>query len=835
MYASKPSTKSNEDIVIKYSTSPPPPSLQTTENASIPKSNNALRVESGSKIAPPVPPKHVKPINFRNQLEQTIQPKSNDTTIEFQNGPHLSTSPKSYTMPVLPEIVIQDLAKQQQHKQQGKKLPPVPPRKPETIHRNITHSSPPRLTNTHENLNGVVTHSLPNQLGEQYPPNHNDKKTVDPHPKRTKIVQEILSTERTYLASLDLIIGSWLIPLRSAIQAKDPIVAEKHMRQLFGNIEELYSVNSDLLLKLEKALESWSETQLIGDIFVEMEPRLKQSYVPFVYGHKKAILTVNKYHKKHDWISFCEKAIKASSSKLELLGLLIQPVQRIPRYKLLLEDLKKHTPEDHPDYQNICEACEKIISIAEEVDGQMNQQESLMKIYQIQKNFISSPKNLLTPDRKFIREGPLIKICRKEPKKRWFFLFNDALVYASVVQLGGDKESKQSFYREKAGHHHYKFHRMIPFDGKVALKDKIPTADIPYAFDIISEGKSFTVVCQTELEKDIWMKDLQIQLAGGRDDCVKVQETGQTNVDDDIGAPVWIPDDNAPKCQMCNKTFTFVIRRHHCRNCGKVICGACSSQKRLLAKLNKGHPVRVCDFCYDYLGLKEGDVIINEETPPDVNKKELAKSKTKGITRLKRKQSIAQELEKPAATELLWRGDRRNRDAVDSHDIFDLSASSSSAFLDKKAPHKQSKFQTLEVTRRTRRSLSSPTLMVGSSEKTELLVDRVSGGAATGSQSRELDDIDDQRLACSSPGSKPRTKHKTRRKKQEGAAKKRTAKKIGKKVKRRGGTVIESVRGSSSQKEFAQSDASVFTSRTKPSDDLFVYRKKMKHNSYSTP
>jgi len=27
------------------------------------------------------------------------------------------------------------------------------------------------------------------------------------------------------------------------------------------------------------------------------------------------------------------------------------PVQRIPRYKLLLTELLKHTPEDHPDYE----------------------------------------------------------------------------------------------------------------------------------------------------------------------------------------------------------------------------------------------------------------------------------------------------------------------------------------------------------------------------------------------------------------------------------------------------------------------------------------------------
>ena len=37
----------------------------------------------------------------------------------------------------------------------------------------------------------------------------------------------------------------------------------------------------------------------------------------------------------------------------------------------------------------------------------------------------------------YIRDGPLMKVCRKSLKQRWFFLFNDLLVYASVFKEGG--------------------------------------------------------------------------------------------------------------------------------------------------------------------------------------------------------------------------------------------------------------------------------------------------------------------------------------------------------------------------------------------------------------
>ena len=39
--------------------------------------------------------------------------------------------------------------------------------------------------------------------------------------------------------------------------------------------------------------------------------------------------------------------MKPECANLDLMGYLITPVQRLPRYKLLLEDLLRNTPEDH--------------------------------------------------------------------------------------------------------------------------------------------------------------------------------------------------------------------------------------------------------------------------------------------------------------------------------------------------------------------------------------------------------------------------------------------------------------------------------------------------------
>ena len=47
------------------------------------------------------------------------------------------------------------------------------------------------------------------------------------------------------------------------------------------------------------------------------------------------------------------KRISKTIKAVSLENLLIQPVQRIPRYILLLTDLLKKTDLSHPDYENI--------------------------------------------------------------------------------------------------------------------------------------------------------------------------------------------------------------------------------------------------------------------------------------------------------------------------------------------------------------------------------------------------------------------------------------------------------------------------------------------------
>eukprot|EP00823_Brevimastigomonas_motovehiculus_P009275 TRINITY_DN8942_c0_g1_i1.p1 TRINITY_DN8942_c0_g1~~TRINITY_DN8942_c0_g1_i1.p1 ORF type:complete len:646 (+),score=156.25 TRINITY_DN8942_c0_g1_i1:101-2038(+) len=69
-----------------------------------------------------------------------------------------------------------------------------------------------------------------------------------------------------------------------------------------------------------------------------------------------------------------------------------------------------------------------------------------------------------------------------------------------------------------------------------------------------------------------------------------------------LTARAWVEDSEAKECMSCKAAFTLMNRKHHCRNCGGIFCGTCSSKKTAILKYGITDQVRVCEKCYSKLG-----------------------------------------------------------------------------------------------------------------------------------------------------------------------------------------------------------------------------------------
>lgn len=72
----------------------------------------------------------------------------------------------------------------------------------------------------------------------------------------------------------------------------------------------------------------------------------------------------------------------------------------------------------------------------------VNSEANTRRIATVESCFGNSGQPLEVPGRVLVGEGVLVKMCRKKPKTRQFFLFNDILVYGNII-INKKKYNKQ--------------------------------------------------------------------------------------------------------------------------------------------------------------------------------------------------------------------------------------------------------------------------------------------------------------------------------------------------------------------------------------------------------
>ncbi|XP_012925391.1 dynamin-binding protein isoform X3 [Heterocephalus glaber] len=163
--------------------------------------------------------------------------------------------------------------------------------------------------------------------------------------KRTKVVEELLQTERDYIRDLEMCIERVMVPLQ---QAQVPNI---DFEGLFGNMQMVIKVSKQLLAALEIS-------DAVGPVFLDHRDDLEGTYKIYCQNHDEAISLLEIYEKdekiqKHLQDSLADlKSLYnewGCTNYINLGSFLIKPVQRVMRYPLLLMELLNSTPELHPD------------------------------------------------------------------------------------------------------------------------------------------------------------------------------------------------------------------------------------------------------------------------------------------------------------------------------------------------------------------------------------------------------------------------------------------------------------------------------------------------------
>jgi hypothetical protein len=279
----------------------------------------------------------------------------------------------------------------------------------------------------------VTTPSTPATQAAQLPNNLDPVKLEQAKRqyRRTLIAQEILDTEASYVKNLAILVKKYQNPLLSALKSAAPILNEQEIRQIFSNVSILHSYNVMLLEGLNNRMSAWSSKQLMGDVFLAMTAFFK-SYSTYINNYESAHqITTQAMAKNIRFKRFAEQVRdNPICNDQDIDSLLIMPVQRMPRYAMLIRELIKYTDKDHPDYGNLDKALKNIEEVTAYLNEKKREAVFMQQLVEATKNIFGCKEELVQPARILLKElKASFSAGKGKPKEGMLFLFNDALLY----------------------------------------------------------------------------------------------------------------------------------------------------------------------------------------------------------------------------------------------------------------------------------------------------------------------------------------------------------------------------------------------------------------------
>ncbi|EFC40331.1 rhoGEF domain-containing protein [Naegleria gruberi] len=152
------------------------------------------------------------------------------------------------------------------------------------------------------------------------------------------------------------------------------------IQKIFNNLSTILSMHRIFLINLEQKLKEWPNV-FIGESFMN-QSFFFLFYVEYINGYNESSNTLRELRlKNREFLTFLNETKKHKECKgLSLESFLILPIQRLPRYKLLLKGVLKHTLPDHTDYQNLKSAYNRISAINNAINSKKKEHETYLII-----------------------------------------------------------------------------------------------------------------------------------------------------------------------------------------------------------------------------------------------------------------------------------------------------------------------------------------------------------------------------------------------------------------------------------------------------------------------
>ncbi|XP_012681646.2 FYVE, RhoGEF and PH domain-containing protein 1 [Clupea harengus] len=428
------------------------------------------------------------------------------------------------------------------------------------------------------------------------------------------IANELLHTEKAYVARLHLLDQVFCAQLMEEARARGSFPCEVVMG-IFSNICSIYCFHQQFLLPaLEKRMEEWEQNPRIGDILQKLAPFMKM-YGEYVKNFDRSMELVNTWMERSSQFKAIIHDIQKEGrcGNLTLQHHMLEPVQRIPRYELLLKDYLHRLPEDADDSKDAQKSLELIATAAEHSNAairKMERMRKLLKVYEL----LGGEEDIVNPTNELIKEGHILKLSAKNgtSQDRYLILFNDRLLYCvPKLRLIGQK---------------YGVRARIDVDG-MELKET-SSMNVPRTFLVSGKQRSLELQARTEEDKKDWIQAIQATIQRHEQTLETFRMLNCSLREEDytppnspncteLGkrAPTPIREKEVTLCMKCQEPFNSITkRRHHCKACGHVVCGKCSEfRARLLYDNNRAN--RVCVDCYTTLvGVSPSPACLSSST-----------------------------------------------------------------------------------------------------------------------------------------------------------------------------------------------------------------------------